>query len=189
VRAARQRKDSAAKDSAAKDPGRARSDKGASVGYASSSRARPAPKRSCSPIAKVLAGAPAGRPRSEKLADAFMPTADLPREVYAAWTKSRREERKKSGGQLALSWAAASKVTAEPRGDHRARAEGHARLSGSRPTPWRGLLLAERARPWPTSRPVGGRRSRFGRCSSSAVTPRRAAERFQEQHTRRPRAS
>jgi hypothetical protein len=35
------------------------------------------------------------------LADAFAPTADLPREVYRAWVKSRREKT----ASLALSWA------------------------------------------------------------------------------------
>ena len=51
-------------------------------------------------LAKVLAGAPL-EAALRKLADAFMPTADLPREVYAAWTKSRREKTT----TLALSWA------------------------------------------------------------------------------------
>jgi len=51
-------------------------------------------------LAKDLAGAPLDG-ALRKLADAFAPTAALPREVYAAWTKSRREKTT----SLALSWA------------------------------------------------------------------------------------
>jgi hypothetical protein len=51
-------------------------------------------------LAKDLAEAPLDR-ALRKLAEAFTPTADLPREVYAAWTKSRREKTT----SLALSWA------------------------------------------------------------------------------------
>lgn len=51
-------------------------------------------------LAKDLAEAPLDR-ALRKLADAFTPTADLPREVYGAWIKSRREKT----ASLALSWA------------------------------------------------------------------------------------
>src|SRR6185369_18083814 len=51
-------------------------------------------------LAKDLAGAPLDG-ALRRLADAFTPTADLPREVYGAWAKSRREKT----ASLALSWA------------------------------------------------------------------------------------
>jgi hypothetical protein len=51
-------------------------------------------------LARDLDGAPLDG-ALRRLADAFAPTADLPREVYAAWTKSRREKTT----SLALSWA------------------------------------------------------------------------------------
>src|SRR4029450_10401658 len=83
-------------------------------------------------LAKALAEAPLDR-ALRKLADAFTPTADLPREVYAAWTKSRREKT----ASLALSWArgpvrrsleetiaGGRRCPAQARADSRARAEG-----------------------------------------------------------------
>jgi len=51
-------------------------------------------------LAKDLAGAPLDG-ALRKLADAFTPGADLPREIYGAWIKSRREKT----ASLALSWA------------------------------------------------------------------------------------
>ena len=51
-------------------------------------------------LAKDLAGAPLDG-ALRRLADAFTPTADLPREVYGAWGKSRCEKT----ASLALSWA------------------------------------------------------------------------------------
>jgi len=51
-------------------------------------------------LAKDLAGAPLDRALCQ-LADAFAPNADLPREVYGAWIKSRHEKT----ATLALSWA------------------------------------------------------------------------------------
>jgi len=51
-------------------------------------------------LAKDLAGAPLDG-ALRKLADAFAPSAELPREVYGAWIKSRREKT----ASLALSWA------------------------------------------------------------------------------------
>ena len=51
-------------------------------------------------LAKDLDGAPLDG-ALRRLADAFAPTADLPREVYGAWVKSRREKT----ASLALSWA------------------------------------------------------------------------------------
>jgi len=51
-------------------------------------------------LAKDLAGTPLDG-ALRRLADAFTPGADLPREVYGAWLKSRREKTT----TLALSWA------------------------------------------------------------------------------------
>ena len=51
-------------------------------------------------LAKDLASAPLDG-ALRKLADAFAPSAELPREVYGAWIKSRREKTT----SLALSWA------------------------------------------------------------------------------------
>ena len=51
-------------------------------------------------LAKDLADAPLDG-ALRKLADAFAPSAELPREVYGAWIKSRREKT----ASLALSWA------------------------------------------------------------------------------------
>lgn len=51
-------------------------------------------------LAKDLADMPLGG-ALRKLADAFTPGADLPREVFGAWIKSRREKTE----SLALSWA------------------------------------------------------------------------------------
>jgi hypothetical protein len=51
-------------------------------------------------LAKDLANAPLDG-ALRKLADAFAPSAELPREVYGAWIKSRREKTT----SLALSWA------------------------------------------------------------------------------------
>ena len=51
-------------------------------------------------LAKDLADAPLDG-ALRKLADAFAPSAELPREVYGAWIKSRREKTT----TLALSWA------------------------------------------------------------------------------------
>ena len=51
-------------------------------------------------LAKDLADAPLDD-ALRKLADAFAPSAELPREVYGAWIKSRREKTT----TLALSWA------------------------------------------------------------------------------------
>jgi hypothetical protein len=51
-------------------------------------------------LAKDLADAPLDG-ALRRLADAFTPDADLPREVYGAWIKSRREKT----ASLALSWA------------------------------------------------------------------------------------
>ncbi len=51
-------------------------------------------------LAKDLAGAPLDG-ALRKLVDAFTPGADLPREIYGAWIKSRREKT----ASLALSWA------------------------------------------------------------------------------------
>ena len=51
-------------------------------------------------LAKDLADAPLDG-ALRKLADAFAPSAELPREVYGAWIKSRREKTT----SLALSWA------------------------------------------------------------------------------------
>ncbi len=51
-------------------------------------------------LAKDLAEAPLDR-ALRKLADAFTPGADLPREIYGAWIKSRREKT----ASLALCWA------------------------------------------------------------------------------------
>jgi hypothetical protein len=51
-------------------------------------------------LAKDLAGTPLDG-ALRRLADAFTPGADLPREVYGAWIKSRREKTT----SLALSWA------------------------------------------------------------------------------------
>ena len=51
-------------------------------------------------LAKDLAGASLDG-ALRKLADAFAPSAELPREVYGAWIKSRREKT----ASLALSWA------------------------------------------------------------------------------------
>src|SRR3977135_1514742 len=52
------------------------------------------------PLAKDLAGAPLDG-ALRKLAAAFAPSADLPREIFGAWIKSRREKT----ASLALSWA------------------------------------------------------------------------------------
>jgi len=51
-------------------------------------------------LAKDLAGTPLDG-ALRRLADAFTPGADLPREVYGAWIKHRREKT----ASLALSWA------------------------------------------------------------------------------------
>jgi len=51
-------------------------------------------------LAKDLAGAPLDG-ALRKLADAFAPSAELPREVFGAWIKGRREKT----ASLALSWA------------------------------------------------------------------------------------
>jgi len=51
-------------------------------------------------LAKDLAGTPLDG-ALRRLADAFTPGADLPREMYGAWIKSRREKTT----SLALSWA------------------------------------------------------------------------------------
>jgi len=51
-------------------------------------------------LAKDVAGTPLDG-ALRRLADAFTPGADLPREVYGAWIKSRREKTT----SLALSWA------------------------------------------------------------------------------------
>jgi len=51
-------------------------------------------------LAKELADAPLDRALCA-LAEAFTPSADLPREIYSAWLKSRREKT----ASLALSWA------------------------------------------------------------------------------------
>lgn len=51
-------------------------------------------------LAKDLAGAPLDG-ALRKLAAAFAPSADLPREIFGAWIKSRREKT----ASLALSWA------------------------------------------------------------------------------------
>jgi hypothetical protein len=51
-------------------------------------------------LAKDLAGAPLDA-ALRKIADAFSPGAELPREVYGAWIKTRREKT----ATLALSWA------------------------------------------------------------------------------------
>jgi hypothetical protein len=51
-------------------------------------------------LAKDLAGTPLDG-ALRRLADAFTPGADLPREVYGAWIKNRREKT----ASLALSWA------------------------------------------------------------------------------------
>lgn len=51
-------------------------------------------------LAKDLAGAPLDKALL-RVADAFAPSADLPREVFAAWIKSRHEKT----ATLALSWA------------------------------------------------------------------------------------
>ena len=51
-------------------------------------------------LSKDLAGTPLDG-ALRRLADAFTPDADLPREVYGAWIKNRREKT----ASLALSWA------------------------------------------------------------------------------------
>ena len=51
-------------------------------------------------LAKDLAGTPLDG-ALRRLADAFTPSADLPREVYGTWIKNRREKT----ASLALSWA------------------------------------------------------------------------------------
>ena len=51
-------------------------------------------------LAKELAGAPLDR-ALRTIADAFVPGAELPREVFNAWIKTRREKT----ASLALSWA------------------------------------------------------------------------------------
>jgi hypothetical protein len=51
-------------------------------------------------LAKELADVPLDR-ALRRIADAFTPGAELPREVFYAWTKARREKT----ATLALSWA------------------------------------------------------------------------------------
>src|SRR5438105_2385224 len=125
-------------------------------------------------LAKDLAGAPLDG-ALRKLADAFAPSAELPREVYGAWIKSRREKT----ASLALSWAREQvrlsleeTIARSPRGRP---------AVGLTPDMLAWLLLAAcaacgRTPPEPRTRSA---RSRTGRrpSRSSAGAPRRPADR------------
>ena len=98
-------------------------------------------------LAKDLAGAPLDG-ALRRLADAFAPTAELPREVYGAWGKSRRRRQPH--------WPSAGERARLSLEETIARAEGAPAL-GLAPDTLAWLLLA--ARRSPTSR-QSGRRSR-----------------------------
>ena len=144
-------------------------------------RVRRAPKRSCSLSPRI---SPARR-WTARCGSSPTPSRRPPiclARSSAAWIKSRREKTALTGPQLG---ARAARLSLE---ETIARAPRARPALGLAPDALAWLLLA-RVRGDRPRAAVGGRRSRPDRCSSSAVTPRRAAERFRAAASRRPRAS